>query len=282
MKNSIIQLSAFCLFMVIAISGFAQDKIYKKNKDVILCTITELGDQEVKYKLDDNPNLIYVLSVERIYRVVLSSGKEITFEDSFDDAELYANQKKNAFKIGMFSHLTGAFTVGYERSIKPGQSVEASLAFIGLGRDNSGSRAKGATLKAGYKFISTPDFKMRGMRYSHLLKGGYVKPEFAFSAYQEDFYRYNQFGTNDVSRENVVSTAVLLNFGKQWIMGDVFLVDLYVGFGFGFDNMRSIQGDNYYYWGEPKYHYGYIVGSELPLSGTLGFKVGFLTKKPKG
>ncbi len=278
MKISTLHVSLFLLFMVTTISSFSQDKIYKKNKDVILCIVTELGDEEVKYKLEDNPNLVYVLSVDRIDKIVLASGKEISFEDSFNDSELYADQKKNAFKIGMFSHLTGAFTVGYERSLKPGQSIETSIAFIGLGRDNSGTRARGATLKAGYKFISTPDFRLKGMRYSHLLKGGYIKPEVAFSFYQEDFYNYNQFGSSGLSRENVVSTALLLNFGKQWVMGDIFLVDIYAGVGFGFDNMESIMGDNMYYYGEPKMHYGYIVGSNVPLAGSLGFKVGFLTK----
>ena len=278
MKIYTIKISALFLFVTMCLASFAQDKIYKKNKDVILCVLTEIGDEEVKYKLDDNPNLVYVISVDRIERIVLSSGKEITYENSFDDSEFYVDQKKNAFKIGLFSHLTGALTVGYERSLKPGQSVEASLALIGLGIDVTGNRARGATLKAGYKFISTPDFRLKGMRYSHVLKGGYIKPEIAFSAYQEDFYDYNPFGPYDVSRKNVVSTAFLLNFGKQMIMGDIFLVDIYAGVGFGFDNMKSIRGDIRYYSGEPKFHYGYIVGGNVPLAGTLGLKVGFLTK----
>lgn len=277
MKNLLLKFSTLCLFMVIGVYGFAQDKIYKTNKDVILCTITELGEEEVKYKLGDNPNLIYVISVERIEKVVLSNGEEISFKDSFSDPEIYAGQKKNAFKVGMFSHLTGAFTVGYERSLKPGQSVEGSIGIIGLGKDVDGSNPGGAIIKAGYKFISTPDFKMKGMRYSHLLKGGYVKPEISFAAYQEDIYIDNYpYGPSGYSRENVVSGALMLNFGKQWVMGDVFLIDIFAGVGFGFDNMESIQGDYYRY--GPKFHYGYIVGSELPLAGTLGFKVGFLTK----
>lgn len=277
MKNNILKTTALALFLFIGFTGFSQDKIYKKNKDVILCTVTELGDEEVKYTMEDTDNLIYVLSVDKISKIVFASGKEVSFTDSFNDSESYAGQKKNAFKAGLFSPLVGALNLGYEKSLKPGQSIEGTIGFIGLGTDNAGSNPGGAYLKAGYKFISTPDFKMKGMRYSHILKGAYVRPEISFSFYQDNIESYDfTMNTYETTRESIAAGALMINFGKQWVFGDAFLIDLFVGLGYGFDNMKSVTNNEYL--NGPTYHYGFAVGSEIPIASTVGFKIGFLTK----
>lgn len=278
MKTVTIKSISLFVLVFASVVAFAQDKIYKRNNEVIICEITELGEDEVKYTMEETDDLVYVIDKDRIEKIVFESGKEMVFHGKMNDPELYLGQNKNAFKVGMFSPMTGALSLGYERSLKPGASVEGTLGLIGVGIEEARyDNPVGAYIKAGYKFINTPDFALKGMRYSHVLKGGYVKPEFAFSTYQRDMSLYNgQTGTYTESRENIVAGALILNFGKQWVMSNVFLIDLYGGIGYGFDNMKSKQ--NYYDYYGPSYHYGFTVGGEIPLAFTAGFKVGFLTK----
>jgi hypothetical protein len=274
-----ITIKSFTLFvlMLASIAVLAQDKIYKKNNEVILCEITELGEDEVKYTMEETDDLIYVIDKDRIEKIVFEGGKEMVFSKKMTDPELYLGQNKNAFKVGMFSPMLGALSLSYERSLKPGNSVEGTLGLIGVGIDEAtADNPAGAYIKAGYKFISTPDFDFKGMKYSHILKGGYVKPEFTFATYQRDISSYNGQGAYTYSRENIVAGALLLNFGKQWVMSNVFLIDIYGGIGYGFDNMKSVQ--NSYEYGGPTYHYGFTVGSNVPIALSAGFKVGFLTK----
>lgn len=258
-----------------------EDKIYKKNQDVILCKIVEIGEEYIKYTQEDTKELIFQIDVMRIDRIVFSSGKEMAFTDKITDPELYYGQSKNAFKIGLFSPATGALSLGYERSLKPGASVEMSVGFIGLGFSQvNNNNAKGAYFDAGYKFIMTPNYHTAGTTFRHLLRGFYFKPKFALSMYGRDFYTYNTgsyIGTTE--RNQVVAGAITLDMGWQWVIGDVFLLNMYGGFGYGFDNMRSIYkslNPSYYEYGfEPSYHYGFMVGGQIPLAFTAGLKIGF-------
>ena len=281
MKKIVIKTLAFTLLFLAVSTAFSQDKIYKKNEEVILCKVIEIGEDVIKYTLEETADLAYVLDKAKIEKIVLENGKEMVFQSKMTDASLYLGQSKNAFKIGLFSPLTGALNLGYERSIKPGMSLEGSIGLIGLGQDLDGNNAGGGYLKAGIKFISTPDFELRGMRYSHLLKGFYFRPEVIISVYQRDIetFTYNPilgyFEYSDI-RKDVIAGALMLNVGKQWVMSDVFLVDLFVGVGYGLDNYNSTANRSEGY--GPYYHYGFVVGEDIPLAGTIGFKVGFLTK----
>ena len=280
MKNFVLKTVAFTLLFFAFSTAFSQDKIYKKNDEVILCKVIEIGEDVIKYTLEETEDLAYVLDKAKIEKIVLGNGKEMVFQSKMTDPSLYLGQSKNAFKIGMFSPLTGALNLGYERSIKPGMSAEGSIGLIGLGTNVNNRNSGGGYLKAGIKFIATPSFELRGMKYSHLLKGFYFRPEVAISVYETDVekYSYNPstgYSTYSMERKGIVSGALILNFGKQWVMNDVFLVDLFAGFGYGLDNFSSSNGYEYY---GPKNHYAYILGEDIPLAGTLGFKVGFLTK----
>ena len=78
-----------------------------------------------------------------------------------------------------------------------------------------------------------------------------------------------------VSRNNVFG-AIILNFGRQWVFGDKFLIDLYYGIGYAFDNVN--ESDGYY----SDYIYNHFVvqkagsGANLGVSG--GLKIGLLLK----
>ncbi|MGZ2368907.1 hypothetical protein ACXR6G_03895 [Ancylomarina sp. YFZ004] len=127
------------------------------------------------------------------------------------------------------------------------------------------------------KYIKSPDFYLKGMKYAHILKGTYVKPELAFSSYS---YDRNYFGYNSSSNNRVTNWAAAFNIivGKQYVFNDLFLLDMYFGLGYGFskDNEEdSFLNNN----SDESYHYGFSGGnSDTPLTVTAGLKIGILLK----
>ncbi|MDN5203509.1 DUF3575 domain-containing protein [Fulvivirgaceae bacterium BMA10] len=171
-------------------------------------------------------------------------------------------QKKKAIKMEFFSPLSGNLTLGYEQYIKNWVSFEGKLGLIGVGTNISDQ--KGLFIKAGPKFKLKPDFITDNMRGSHFLRGSYIKPELVFS-----FYNHKDIFLDSSSpSESVQSGAIILNYGKQYILGEILTIDWSFGFGYGFDNN-----------GEGGYHYGHTVGSStVPIAATAGFTVGLLLR----
>lgn len=223
---------------------------------------------QVKYTLPNYPpDVLFTLEKNKISKVVFENGQELDFVDEMKDPESYIGQKKNAIKIDFLSPLTGNTTFSYERSLKPGRSIEGGIGIIGLGIDPNDINPAGMFFKFGMKFIKSPDFYLRGMRYAHILKGSYFKSEIMFGFYSKDEEAYGWEQKNNGERKSVFSGALQLILGKQWVMDDSFLVDFYGGVGYGFDNQ---EGD---------YHFGYIVAAnDVPISFSAGLKIGFLFK----
>ncbi|MCF8378244.1 MAG: hypothetical protein K9H49_01625 [Bacteroidales bacterium] len=268
-----ITLSLFILLIFIGNSLLGQDVIYKRNSETIVCKVKEIGVDQIKYTLPTYGNdLLFSIDKENVKKIVFSDGKEMNFEKELTNPENYADNYRNAIKVDFISPLTGNTTFSFERSIKPGHSWEASLGFIGLGTNERDRDAAGFFTKIGYKFIKSPDFYLRGMRYAHILKGGYVKPELIIGYYSANFDRYDYSNYNYTyynERRDVLTGGILINLGKQWIYSNSFLVDIYGGVGYGFDSDN--EGESY--------HYGHIVaGEDVPLSLSAGFKIGFLLK----
>ncbi len=126
-----------CSFIFSIATGVsAQDMIIKKNADTLNCKVREIGSEEIKYNLPEySPDLMFTITKEKISKLIFENGKEMTFQNEMDNPMNYADQNKNAIKIDFLSPLTGNTTFAYERSIKPGQSLEATLGIIGLGFD---------------------------------------------------------------------------------------------------------------------------------------------------
>jgi len=264
-------------FVILIISSlpftsFAQDKIIKVTKDTIQCQIKEIGDDEIKYTQKDfRGDVIFGIDKNKVSRVIFSDGKELSFKDSMFDPAKYEAQHKNALKVGFLSPLFGATSFSFEHSLRPGNSIEATLGIIGLGTDMIDNNPSGLYLKFGYKFIKSPDFYLKGMQYSHILKGAYVKPEVAFTTYNYDpdlDYNYltDTYSRNS-SRASTTMFSVMLNFGKQWVIQDRFLIDWFAGFGYGFGN-----SDNH-----DAFHYAFAGGSSgSAFVMTSGIRIGVL------
>ena len=261
----------------------AQDKIYKKDKSIIECKITEVGLSEVKYResaSDDGP--VIAIAVDELIKVELASGRIIEFKDPLTDPASYEDNKKSAIKLHFLSPTFEHLAFSYERSIKPGRSFETQFGIIGVGFNTDElSKSSGISLGAGYKFMRTPDFYSQRMKYAHVLKGSYIKPEILLSIYQNE-YQYDVFNTPNrttvVDEQNIVAGAFLINLGKQVVSDNFFLIDYSFGIGYGFSSQED-RLDYDYGPSQRVYHYGFILAnSPNPLVFSAKIKVGILLK----
>ena len=286
----------FFLFLLLNLSylvSFSQDMIYRNNGKVIKAKIIEIGSSEIKYREFDNQGgPIYILETDRIKKVVFENGKEQKFEDNLKDPERYAGQKNKAIKLNFLSALYGYTEIGFEKSVAVGRGYELSLGIIGAGKSgvleyyNSqlGEVKRspfGFFVSGGYKFGKLPDFLIFGKsKASHLMQGTYVKPILYLGNYSENRIIFKGNSTYEVGRQNVTFGALQLELGRQWVLGDKLLLDIYSGLGYGFDNKKISNADLFS--GSDNYAaFNYVnarLGKSPGLSYTFGIKLGWLLK----
>jgi len=260
------------LIIILPAIACAQDVIYKTNKQTIECKIIEIGLVEVKYLIPEKyKEVVMVIAKDDILKIKYANGEEQAFVNEMYDKNSYADNKLNALKFHVFSPLYDYLAVSYERSVKIGQSIEGTLGIIGIGYDPLNVKPEGVFVKLGYKFIKSPDFYLRGMKYAHLLKGTYFKPEIAVNTFSLNVNKYD-YTTNNSSkvRQSTFSGALLLNVGKQWVFDNRFAVDFSIGVGYG---VKTRQTDDYT---SITSQYGFIVDPSSGLAYTSNFKVAYL------
>jgi hypothetical protein len=286
-------MSKFLLFLlgiILAVSSVqAQDKIHRKNGQILKVKIIEIGVSEIKYKLHGDENgPVYVLEKDRIKKIEYENGSTEKMTINLKDPEQYADQLSKGIKIDFLGPLMGYSQITYEKSTGVGKGYELTLGVIGAGKnqtleyyDNTFRTAKrnqfGVSVAAGYKFSKLPDFIFQRTRFTHLMQGGYVKPALYLGNYSENRLMWKANSQYVVERQNIMFGALQIEVGKQWIFGDKFMVDLYWGFGYGFDNK---QGNGYWY-DDDLAAYNYInarLGRSPGFSTTFGLKTGLLIK----
>lgn len=212
------------------------DKLIKRDSTIINCEVREIGDDEIKYSEEGiRSDILIGIDKNKVAKILFADGREMIIKDSMNNSEEYGKQRKNAIKVNVFLPLSGAFELGYERSLVPGRSFESSIGIIYGGNEQQASmEASGIFIKAGYKFIKDPDFYLKGMRYAHILKGSYIKPELALSTFSYDKSKLT--GWLNLSPEKPIGSAttlaVLLNVGKQVVYSNRFVFDWFIGAGY--------------------------------------------------
>lgn len=288
MINKIIH--TLLILIVCSAAAKAQDKIYRKGGEVIQANIIEVGTDNIKYKIFNEANgPIYTIEKARLLKIVYQSGRVERYQETLNDPELYAEQATEAVKLNFLAPLLGYTQINYEKSLRPGRSIEFGLGIIGLGKrqelatfSNSTTyrQAAGAFVNAGYKFLRKPDYISNGARLSHVLQGLYAKPQIDFGVYDQNYREYKtqtNIYSNQVRRTTTVFGDFIINIGKQWVLGDAFLIDVYGGLGYAFDNRKDSQD-----FGESAYHYAIInTDKDGGIGFTSGLKIGLLLNKRK-
>jgi len=277
----------FLALILLNISVKAQDKVYRKNGEVLKVKIIEISSSEIKYKIfGDNDGPIYILEKDRIKKIVYENGRVEQPTVDLKDPEQYADQLKKAIKINFLSPLLGYTQFSFEKSTGVGKSYELTMAIIGAGKNQTldfysypypqveKRNQFGIAVGAGYKFNELPDFLFGRTRFTHIMQGGYVKPILYLGNYSENVVVDKGTGQYVVDRQNITFGAFQLELGKQWVFGDKFLLDLYWGFGIGTDNKK----EDYYPETEA---YNYVIqrlGTSPGFALNGGIKLGLLIK----
>lgn len=128
----------------------------------------------------------------------------------FSCLDAYGQYKEHAFKLTSISNSSLISTgVAYERILKMNQSQQFGLLYTSY--SGGGERAQGFSISHEYRFFIT-----RAKR----LNGFYIGP---FFNYQNlNVFNIAGNGTINLFRGGLV-------FGKQWVIKEGFLIDLFVG-----------------------------------------------------
>ena len=290
------RIAILCFLVLLGtISVNAQDKIYRQNGKVVDAKIIEVGSSEIKYKDFNNPDgPIYVLETDRIKKIVYENGKEEKFKDNLQDPERYAGQANKALKVNFLAPLYGYSEISFEKNVDFGRSYEVSVGIIGAGKAgvldyynaqlNEVKREPfGFFVSGGYKFGKLPNFILFGKtRATHLMQGTYIKPTIYFGHYKENMIIWKANNTYEVGKQNVTFGALQLEAGKQWVLGNKLVLDIYSGLGYGFDNKKDSYQNNFdpYYDNTTAFNYVNARAGRSPgLSFTYGIKLGLLINR---
>jgi len=252
------------LAVLFSISAFSQHQIHKRTGEILDVKIVEIGTDDVSFVYPGNDELVIKMDQALIRKVVLEGGQEVTFTAPSDDPDYYVDQRKRALKLNFLSPLTNYYIEGlYEQSIRPGRSFEVGLGVIGVGEipdrvsgrsinfnGNNNIRyiydvesARGVFVRGGLKLMNQPDKMGTRGRYSHILKGGYIKPEVVLGTYSLDITTENRTtGATSKESQGEVFGAFLINLGKQWVFDDIFLIDVSGGLGYGASTFNKSVG----------------------------------------
>ncbi len=288
MKTKTLSILAF--LMIVSFGAKSQDFIYKKNREILKVKLIEVGTEEIKYKDFDNPDgPTFSIEKDKVSKIEMENGDimEMKTTDRFEDPDYYTDQHKNAIKWSFTSILFNHLDFSYERSLTPSTSFEVGIGFTGIGFDprkldpELARSPLGVSFRGGYKFKRSPDYYLPKMRYGHLLKGGYIKPELVLSLYQEDVNYYDHTNPSEFTteRNSVASFAFIINFGKQWVLNDRLAVDMYFGIGYGGTNSKTYkslaENDSGVANGALS-QYGYLLIPVVPVVFTGGLSLGYV------
>lgn len=299
---------AFSFLFMSLVSLSQSDTLFLQKNKKIACKISEINEQEIKYKLAsalDGP--IYTVNKTSVTKYCLSNGfcellvpDELSLEN--EHKEILGNRQ--VIKIHPFSFAGNHLSFAYERVIKVGMNLDVELGYINSGINKASGifgsmgadNVNGFYLKPGVKFFLGQDFSVKGLKYAHPLKGRYIKLDLVVAniAYNKVAQRVF-YGPNNpiaVNYTDVRTTALggFVNYGRQFILGNILTLDYYVGVGFTggtFNSKATItnsQYSNYYQISESNYtsnYYSFLRSPQNGLSATAGFRIGYIIPSSK-
>ena len=319
-KTTLVSLLLFISFFSVAQS----DTLYMQKNKKVACKIYEIGEYEIKYKrVDALEGPIYFIDKSTVVKYCLASGfcETITFDElslEHEHKEILGNRQ--VIKINPFSFAFNHVGVAYEKVIKIGMNLDIEAGYINSNINTSenifgtGNYSKilktGFYFKPGVKFFLGQDFAVKGLKYAHPLKGRYIKLDLAISnvnyndvsrtynsgsIYNPQTQTYSQAYSQTVYTDiRTVAYGGFVNFGRQFILGNLFTLEYYYGVGFTAQSISYTNssfnanpyGTNY---GNNNYPNGYIpeIGNtsnyhtffrnaSTGISVTGGFRLGYI------
>lgn len=176
----------------------------------------------------------------------LNYSVEINAQDSTDivlsNQEYFHQQKKYILKTNIFSPMLGNIKISLERCLSARRTMEYRVAMVTPNNRNNFSSG-GLSFSTSYKFFTSPiHSKMKGWTVP-IVQGFYIQPEFLFGF--QNRLKYNTINTTTIpfvspkEKQNMNYQMVIANFGLQTLIRKKLVVDLFLGIGFGRDNLSK-------------------------------------------
>ena len=278
------------VFLLGSLSIHAQDYITLKDDTKIKCTITEVGEDQVKYKP-------WGSATERIIAIDRSIIRKIKYEGGDPDIQnkdaietnYFWDDTRHNIKLGFTGIIANGLSLSYEKAIDPRSSVEYCIRFqnIGVSTRENIETTGGFGLSAAYK-LQLSNSTRKAAKQSHILSGWYVKPELFFMNVTSRYRSTYAVGTYPTI--NFSKLGLMLNLGKQIVLNNRFVIDFFGGIGIALQLSKSTIVNNSLcpdcrdYEEATGYVGGEIVSSlGNVLSSSFGIRLGyaFHAKKPK-
>jgi hypothetical protein len=312
--------SAFFIVLILTTQVvLSQTDTLFAGKKKIPCKIIEISESEFKYKkaeLPDGPT--YVIDRIKVNKYTLASGySEVVVPDELsvehEHREILGNRE--VIKIQPFTLALNYISIGYEKVLKVGTNLDIEAGYInnamttnqsfysyGINSVTGSPFCYGFYFKPGIKYFLGQDFSVKGLKYAHPLKGRYIRFDLAISYLNiQGVTRYNYIynpnyygGYSGTITTDVTSVAYggFINYGRQFILGNVLTLDYYVGLGFTgqsnsfsnpeYNNFNKSYGYYYNEDGAGIARYGaFIRYPRVGVSATAGLRVGYIIPSKK-
>lgn len=183
-----------------------------------------------------------------------------------------ADIKKRIISFEFFSPINHHIAFGYEQVIKNQISLTGEISIIGPGLTTDERASKGFFLKAGPKFYFSPDWMMDGMYRFNDMQGAYFQPQIVITYFNSVDSYDSWFYQSPAVKTNTLGYALLLNFGKQWVLAHAISLDLHFGVGYG---GNSYSGNTDFFSFNTYQQYSHIGGTNAePFAMSAGITIG--------
>jgi len=135
--------------------------------------------------------------------------------------------KKNAVKTDLFSPFLRTGVLKYERAFSEDISVQLGFFYTGYSPGDSDAKLSG--------FGITPEFRLY-LSDTPAPVGTYLAPNFRYMSQKAEDPTINEVAT-------LTSFGLAINLGKQWMLKDIVLIDIWVGPVYNFRNLDDPSGE---------------------------------------
>ncbi len=135
--------------------------------------------------------------------------------------------KKNAIKTDLFSPFLRTGVLKYERAFTEDISVQLGFFYTGYSPGDSEAKLSG--------FGITPEFRFY-LSDTPAPAGTYLAPNFRYMSQKAEDPTINEEAT-------LTSLGLAINLGKQWILKDIVLIDIWVGPVYNFRTLNDPSGE---------------------------------------
>lgn len=220
---------------------------------------------------------------------VLCTSTPLSAQDStarFDkifgepDARDAFHQKRRIISIQPLLPLSNEFSAGYEVALRPGLNLRLDAGYFGI----SNQYTHGGYMTASLRMPFRKNYYLTGEGDRHWLEGLYWGPSFSYGSQSvfvpEGTLVRGSYNTLQDARYIYSSGAALMTVGHQWIIRDIFTIDIYAGAGVGFYRSHVLrEGEERTVLDAAPVDFGsHAFSNEFPWSIRTGLSIGILLK----